>query len=202
MDVNNIHFTALELKIVRYIFKHYKDKHNARQLARILRINHAHTNKLCGLLVKKRLLISETIGNATYFSFSYNNKLSIKFMQYLLGLEEQLFPKWLSIVLYNLKRFSQHISFGAIFGSSVNNNNFNDVDVLLVYDKNKIKDIKKIKDEIIKSQLIEQPIRYVEITEDDVMLNKDSKTFYNIFSNNLIFYNAEKYVEVIKKCHK
>ncbi|MEK6867208.1 MAG: hypothetical protein AABX98_00150, partial [Nanoarchaeota archaeon] len=75
-------------------------------------------------------------------------------------------------------------------------------DVLLVYDNKNAEKIKKIKEQIRKSQLIEQPIRYVDITEKDIYLNKDNKIFYNILSGNLIFHNAEKYVEVISKCHK
>ena len=79
---------------------------------------------------------------------------------------------------------------------------FNDIDVLLMYKTNKLKDIKKIKDEIRRSDLVEQPIRYVDITEKDILLNKNNKIFYNILSDSLVFYNPEKYVEVIKKWHK
>ena len=91
---------------------------------------------------------------------------------------------------------------GVVFGSSINSDDFNDIDVLLVYDKKESKNINKIKKEIINSQLIEKPIRYVEISESDILLNKNNKIFYNILSKNLIFHNPEKYVEVIKKCHK
>jgi hypothetical protein len=202
MDANNIQFTKIELQIVKYLFKHYKDKFNSRQLAKLLDINHAHANKLCNSLVKKLILKKEYIGNAVYFSFDYENKIAIKFIQYLLALEEKDFPKWLSVVLHSLKKFNEHIILGFVFGSSIKSNKFNDVDVLLVYDKNKIKFVNKIKEEIRNSQLIEQPIRYVDITEKDILLNKKDKIFYNILSENLIFHNPEKYVEVIKKCHK
>ena len=39
-------------------------------------------------------------------------------------------------------------------------------------------------------------------TEKDILLNKEDKIFYNIISDNLIFFNPEKYVEVIRKCRK
>lgn len=202
MDAKNIQFTRIEIQIVRYLFKHYRDKHNARQLAKILDINHAHANKLCNLLATKKLLKKEEIGNSFYFSFDYENKLAIKFMEYLLSLEEKEFPKWLAVVLHNLKKFNKQIEFGLLFGSSIKSSKFNDVDVLLVYSNNKSKEIKKIKEEIRNSQLIEQPIRYVDITEKDIFSNKDDKIFYNIMSDNLIFSNPKKYIEVIKKCHK
>ena len=60
---------------------------------------------------------------------------------------------------------------------------------------------KKIKDEIRKSELVEKPIRYADIAEKDILLNKD-KIFYSILSESLIFHNPEKYVEVIRKCRK
>ena len=89
-----------------------------------------------------------------------------------------------------------------IFGSAIKNSRFNDVDVLLVYDKNKAKEVNKIKAEIRSSGLIEQPIRYVDIIEKDAFLNKDDKIFYNILSDCTVSYNAEKYVGLIKTCRK
>lgn len=202
MAVQGIQFTQIELQIASYLFKHYKEKYNARQLARILKINHAHANKLCNLLALKNLLKKEDIGSSIYFSFNYDHPLALKFMSYVLSLNEMLFPKWLLVVLHSLNKFKGAIIFGAVFGSSIKSNSFNDVDVLLVYDNKKVKQIKQIKDEIRKSQLIEQPIRYVDITEKDIFLNKENKIFYNILSDALLFHNAEKYVEVISRCHK
>ena len=91
---------------------------------------------------------------------------------------------------------------GLIFGSSIKTKDFNDVDILLMYDAKKSNDIKKIKDEIRKSELVEKPIRYVDISEKDILLNKEDKVFYNILSESLIFHNPGKYVEVVRKCRK
>ena len=202
MAVSNIQFTKIEIQIAKYLFKHYKDRYNARQLARILNINHAHANKLCNILSGKKLLTKEEIGNSIFFSYEYNNKMAIKFIEYILSLEEKEFPKWLSTLAHSLKKFKDSIEMGLVFGSSVKAGDFNDIDVLLMYDIEKSKDIKRIKDEIRKSELVEKPIRYVDIAEKDVLLNKEDKIFYNILSESLIFHNPEKYVEVIKKCRK
>jgi len=64
------------------------------------------------------------------------------------------------------------------------------------------KEEEKIKEEIRISQLLEKPIRYAEITEKDILLNKEDKVFYSIMSDNLVFHNPEKYAEMIKKCRK
>jgi len=200
MAVNNIQFTKIEIKIAKYLFKHYKDKLNARQLARILKINHAHANKLCKLLINKNLVVKEEIGNSVYFSYDYKNKLALNFIEYMLSLEE--FPKWLTVLLHNLKKFKEYINMGLVFGSSTKTKDFNDIDILLIYNKNKSKEIKKIKDEIRKSRLMEKPIRYIDITEKDILLNKEDKIFYSIMSDNLIFHNPKKYVEIVRKCHK
>ena len=200
MAVNNIQFTKIELQIAKYLFKHYKDKYNARQLARVLNINHAHANKLCNILADKKLLVKEELGNSVYFSYNYNSKLAVKFIEYLLSLEE--FPNWLIVPLHSLNKFKPLIKLGLVFGSSVMTKDFNDIDVLLVYEKKKSRDVKRIKDVIRKSELLEKPIRYVDITEEDILLNKEDKIFYNIISGNLIFHGPEKYVEIVKKCRK
>ncbi len=200
MAVNSIQFTKVEIQVVRHLFKHCKDKYNARQLARLLDLNHAHINKLCNLLLIKRLLKKEEIGNSAYFSFDYDNALAIKFMEYLLSLEENEFPRWLAVVMHNLKKFSSCVQLGLVFGSSIKSSRFNDIDVLLMYDKSRYREVRKIKEEIMNSQLIEQPIRYVDIAERDIVSSKDDKLFYSILSDSLVFYNSKKYVEVIKKC--
>jgi len=202
MDVNKIQFTKIEIQIAKYLFKHYKDKYNSRQLAKVLVINHAHANKLCNALIKKVILKKEELGNSIYFSFNYESKIAIKFIEYLLTLEEITPPKWLSVVLHSLRKFNEHIILSLIFGSSAKSSKFNDIDVLLVYNKNKTKEINKIKADIRNSKLIEQPIRYVDITEKDVYTNKNNKIFYNILSDCLVSHNAEKYTEVIRKCRK
>jgi len=202
MDVSNIQFTKIEIQIAKYLFKHYKDRYNARQLARILDINHAHTNKLCNLLADKKLLVREEVGNSVFFTYEYDNKLAIKFMEYMLSLEEKEFPKWLSTLPHSLKKFKDCIKMGLVFGSSIKTKDFNDIDVLLMYDVEKSKQIKKIKDEIRKSELVEKPIRYVDITGKDILSNKEDKIFYNILSESLIFHNPEKYAEVVRKCSK
>jgi len=202
MDVNNIQFTKIEIQIVQYMFKHYKDRHNSRQLAKILNINHAHANNLCNLLAEKHLLTKEIIGNSSYFSFKYDNKLAVKFMEYVLSLEEKEFPKQLAVLVHSLKKFKPFIELGLIFGSSIKSKDYHDIDVFLMYKKNKSKYVAKIKEEIRKSQLIGQPIRYIDIAEKDILSNKDDNIFYGIISDNLIFHNPEKYVEVIKKCRR
>jgi predicted transcriptional regulator len=202
MTAENIQFTKIEIQIAKYLFKHYKERYNARHLAKTLDINHAHANKLCNILLEKQILVKEDIGNSTYFSYNYKYKLAIKFIEYILSLEEKEFPKWLDVLLHSLQKFKPYIHVGLVFGSSIKNKDFNDIDVLLIYDSKNSKEVKKIKEEIRKSDLIEKPIRYMDITEKDILSNNEDKVFYSIMSNNLIFYNTEKYVEVIKKCHK
>ena len=202
MTANNIQFTKIEIEIAMHLFKHYKEKYNPRQLAKVLNINHAHANKLCSLLADKNLLKKEEMGNSIYFSYAYHNPFAIKFMEYMLSLEINNAPQWLIVLLHTLKKYDEHIEMGLIFGSSIKTQDFQDIDILLMYDKSKTKIVKRIKDEIRTSELIEKPIRSVDITEEDIALNKENKVFYSMLSDNLVFHNPEKYVAVIKKCHK
>src|SRR3989344_4373387 len=142
MAAKNIQFTKIEIQIAKHLFKHYKDRHNAKQLARILDINHAHANKLCNILSDKKLLSKENIGNSVFFSYDYSNKLAIKFMEYMLSLEEKEFPKWLNVLSHSVKKFKDCIEMGLVFGSSIKIKDFNDIDVLLMYNAEKSKDVK------------------------------------------------------------
>ncbi len=197
MDGKKIQFTPLEIRITTYIFKHYQQKFNARQLARVLEINHAHAQKLCTLLMKKQLLVQERVGNSIYFSYNYNYNLALNFMVYVLSLEE--FPPWLTVLKHSLKKFEKHLTLGLVFGSSIKIEAFNDIDVLLVYHQQKKKTIQGIKEEIRRSELLEKPIRYLEVAEQDILRNKN-KIMYQILSESFVFRNPEKYVEVVRKC--
>ncbi len=197
MSAKNIQFTKIEIQVLKFIFKHFRDRYNARRIARILSLNHAHVNKLCNCLMQKNLLLKEEIGNSIYYKFDYGNSLALKFAEYLLSLEQKEAPKWLSVLMYNLNKFKKHIKFGCVFGSSIKSRKYNDIDVLLMYDKGKAQEINKIKNEIRKAELVEKPIRYVDITEKDILKNKEDKVFYSILSENLIFHNPSKYIEVI-----
>jgi predicted nucleotidyltransferase len=198
MDALDIHFTKIELKLVKYIFKHFKDTYNARCLSKILDLNHAHVNKLCKGLVEKNILNKREMGNACYFVFNYKNKYAIKFVEYLFSVENKEIPQWLSVLKYQLRNFDECIEIGAIFGSSIKKDKFNDIDILLIYNKDKLKNVNRIKKQIIDSELIEKHIRYVEICEKDVLLNIKNEAFYNILSENIIFCGAEKFTEIIK----
>lgn len=198
--IHSLNFTKIEIQLIRFIFKHYKEKLNARQIAKVMGLNHAHLTKLCNLLVAKNLLKKEELGNAAYFEFNYNDKLAQKFMDYLLSLEEA--PSWLAVAVYELKKLVPFLELGLVFGSSIKSKNHNDIDVLLVYKPEKTREIQKIKDVVRKSELIEKPIRYLELTEKDLYLNKEDKILYNALAENLIFHNPEKYIEVIQKCRK
>lgn len=198
MYANKIQFTKVEILILKFIFKHFREKFNARQTARILSLNHAHVNKLCNALVSKKLLKKEDLGNSIYYTFDYDRRLALKFVEYLLSLEIDEIPPWLKVVAYHLEKMKSHIDMGLIFGSSINSNQFNDIDVFLVYDNKKKATIKKIKEQIRKSELIEKPIRYVEMTAKDLEKNQNNKIFYSILSENIILCNSSKFVEVIQ----
>lgn len=192
MVVNNIHFTEIEIQIVKYLFKHFKEKFNARQLARLLSKNHVHVNKLCKLLVKKQLLDKEDLGNSVYYFFNFE-KSSVNFVNYLLKFEN--YPKNLQSLLYKLNSFKELVHFGLIFGSAINSLEYHDVDVLLVYDKNNQKQIRKLKTHIRKSKLIEKPIRYLELTPKD--LDFENPVIYSSISDSLLIFGATKFSKVI-----
>jgi len=196
--IQGLSFTKLELCIVKYFFKHFKEKYTPRHLAKTLEVNHAHTNSICALLLQKGLLTKERIGNGDYYRFNYTNTLAIKFIEYLISLEEKELPKWLVVPFHQLRKFETLIEFGCIFGSSIHSQKHNDIDVLLVYNKKNSKRVGQAKEAIRKTELIEQPVRYVELTPQDIQKNNNDKVFYSILSECLVFCHAEKYVEAIK----
>ncbi len=126
-NIQELSFTKTEIKILKHIFKHYKDRYNARQIAKELSLNHAHINDLCNALEKKNLFIREEIGNSIYYTFDYNNKLALNFIEYLLSLEVKEFPEHLKVLSYNLSKFNEYIKLGCVFGSSIKSNQYNDM---------------------------------------------------------------------------
>ncbi|MBD3209418.1 MarR family transcriptional regulator [Candidatus Woesearchaeota archaeon] len=196
-NIQEVRFTKTEIAITRHLFKHYKEKTNPRQLAKQLRRNHAAINKSCNDLEKKGLIKKEEIGNAHYYHFNYDQKPAKQFIEYLLTLEQQTTSTKLRIILHELERFKEIIHLGLLFGSATTSTAYNDVDVLLIYEKSKKAAVNTIKNQIRQADLIDKPIRYVEMTPKDIQKNKDDHTFYNIMSQNIIFHNPTAYIEAI-----
>jgi hypothetical protein len=191
-------FSKLELTLLKYIFRHYKEKLNPRTLARTLDINHAHATKLCASLAEKSLLKKEELGNSIFYSFNYNNSLSIGFISFILSLEEKESSSDLAVLLHSLKGLEPYLSFGCIYGSSIHKKDYNDIDVLLVYDPKHRSSISKLKDNIRQSGLITKPIRYLEISTEDIKKNKDDPIFYSIISDCMVFSNPQNYAMAIR----
>jgi len=193
MDEKNIQlsFSKAELRIAKHLFKTQK-KQNPRQIAKDLKINHANVNRLCNLLYKKNLLKKEELGNSSYYSYS-NNTHPVNFIAYILTLER--LPVWLNELQHKLEEFKD-IRIGAVFGSAIKRKDYNDIDILLVYEPEDAEKIRKIKDSIRRSQLIKKPIRYVDMTEQDILDNKDDPVIQNMLSDNIIFKGAEEYARL------
>ena len=169
-----------------------------RELAKKLNRNHAYITKSCKELKNKNILTEKIIGKNNVMHFNYENNQAINFVSYLLSLEKDIIPEWLTVIKYNLEKFNQHVDMTILFGSSTYSKKYNDIDVLLVYNKRKKKDMDLIKLEIRKISTISKPIRYTEITLEDINKNLEKLTMYNMLTNNIIIHGSEKYIEVIK----
>ena len=198
-DINifNLSFSKTELALITHFFKHYKEELNARQIARTIGINHAHSYKLCSELEKKRLLKKRVLGTMTYYSFFYEDPYAIKFMEYVLSLENMNSKKHIQVIEHVLREFSDYTKIMLLFGSAVHSKNYRDIDVLLMYEKKNKAKIAKIKENIRAEGLLEKPVHYVDMSFDDLEKNKNNPVFYPMLSNNIILQHAAAYAKVI-----
>ncbi len=105
----------------------------------------------------------------------------------------------LTALQHKLEEFKD-IRIGAVFGSAIKRTDYNDIDIILVYEPENAEKIRKIKDSIRRSQLIKKPIRCVDMTEQDILDNKDDPVIQNMLSDNIIFKGAEEYARL--RCRK
>lgn len=184
-----------EQEILKLLFKDFSADFNSRSISKIIKISHAGAFKILKKLEKREMVIPKRIGKAVIYSLNLGNQIATKETEMIFLLESQNFKRWIE----EFKDLESKVKFLVLFGSVIRNaEQANDVDILIVADKSKLNEIKKIIKKIHKytSKKIHPLIQTINNFKKDV--NEKNKVMMEIIKTGIVLYGQEEYIKLLK----
>lgn len=117
-------------KIILYLLKNL-ELVNINQISRLLKISVGSSFKILKELEKNNLVVSSDLGNAKFYQINLNNEETIKWCEILLSEERRNLKGYPKIYAEEIIKF-EHAELIILFGSVLDNKDFNDVDTLFI----------------------------------------------------------------------
>ena len=122
-------------KIILYLLRNL-ELVNINQISKILNISVGSAFKILKELEKNNIALSSDLGNAKFYQINLNNEETIRWCEILLSEERRNLKGYSKIYAEEIQKFEQ-AELIILFGSVLNNKDFNDVDVLFITNKPK-----------------------------------------------------------------
>ena len=122
-------------KIMLYLLRNL-ELVNINQISKRINISVGSAFKILRELKKNNLVLSSDLGNAKFYQINLNNEETIKWCEILLSEERRNLKGYSKIYSEEIQKF-EYAEIIILFGSILNNKNFNDVDVLFITNKPK-----------------------------------------------------------------
>ena len=122
-------------KIILYLLRNL-ELVNINQISKLLDISVGSSFKILRDLEKNNIVLSSSLGNAKFYQINLNNEETIKWCEILLSEERRNLKGYSKISAEEIQKF-EYAELIILFGSVLNNKDFNDVDVLFITNKPK-----------------------------------------------------------------
>lgn len=182
-------------EIIKLLFRDFLTMYNSRSISKKINISHVGAFKILKKLEKEDIVKHERIGRALIYSLNLDNPIANKEIEMIFLLESQNFKRWVE----EFKNLKDKAKFLILFGSIIRNaEQANDVDILIVADKSKLNDIRKIIQKIqgYTNKKIHPLIQTTDNFKKDV--NETNKVMIEIIKTGIVLYGHEEYVELLK----
>lgn len=162
-----------EQEIIKQIFKNPLEHYNSRSLSKEIGISHVGAFKILRRLEKRRIVKSERIGRAVIYSINNENPVAWKEIELTLAIEASNSLRWVE----EFRSIQKIASFAVLFGSILKDEkNARDIDLLVVADKERFKDIKKEIEE--RNKILSKKVHLILQTPEE--FDKDIKSRNNV----------------------
>ena len=135
------------------------------------------------------------IGKAVIYSLNMNNPVAIKEVEMALVIEAQNYKKWIE----EFKKLEDKVDFAILFGSIIiSENSARDIDILIVAEKNRYNEIKKIINE--KNQISNKKIHLIFQNPEEFRkdVNEKNKVSLEIIKKGIVLFGQDKMRKSIK----
>ncbi len=180
-----------EQEIIKLIFKDFLVMYNSRSISKVIEISHAGAFKILKKLEKRNIVESKEIGRAKIYSLNMKNPVTVKEIETILTIEAQKNKIWLE----EFKELDKKSKIVILYGSIIKDEkNAKDIDLLIVANKNKFKDIKGIIEE--RNKFLNKKIHPIIQTLSELKrdINKKNKVLVEIIKTGFVLFGQDELV--------
>ena len=181
-------------KIILYLLKNL-DLVNINQISKKLNISVGSAFKILKDLEKNNIVLSNDLGNAKFYQITLDNEETIKWCEILLLEERRTLKGYPKIYSEEIQKFG-HAELIILFGSVLNNKDFNDVDVLFI--TNKPKEVTKFCLNL--SKVRTKPIVPLILKKEDFIneIKNKKEVALHIIKTGVVLKGEPKFLEMLK----
>ena len=168
---------------------------NINQISKKISISVGSAFKILKDLEKNNIVLSSNLGNAKFYQINLNNEETIKWCEILLSEERRNLKGYSKVYAEEIQKF-EHAELIILFGSVLNNKDFNDVDVLFI--TNKPKEVTKFC--LSLSKVRTKPVVPLILKKEDLIkeIKNNKDVVLNILKKGIILRGESVFLEVLK----
>lgn len=183
-------------KIVLFLLKNIDELgYNINQISKLNNISVGSAFKILKELEKNKILLKKGINNASHYKLNLNNYETVKLCEFLILGEKRNLKSYAKVYADEIMKFEQ-ADLIMLFGSILNGNDFNDVDVLFVTNQ-----LKKVNDFCLEiSKVRTKPVVPLILKKDDLIkeIRQKKEPIRDIIKKGVILKGESVFMKVIK----
>jgi len=183
-------------KILLFLLKNIDELgYNINQISKLNKISVGSAFKILKELEKNEIVLKKDISNASHYKLNLNNYETTKLCELLLLGEKRNLRGYAKIYAEEIMKFEQ-AKLIVLFGSVLNEKDFNDVDVLFV-----TTDIKKVKNFCLDiSKVRTKPVVPLILRKDDLIkeIKQKKESILDMIKKGIVLKGETIFIEVIK----
>ena len=190
--------TGNEMETLLLLLKDFDADYNANNLSKKLGITPMGALKILKKMEKQKLLNAKQMGKAMFYKPDLNSSYTRTFLEFLLQKKAEETKSRVKRWVKELRKLQNNAEIGILFGSVLEKEKYNDVDLLIVLKQSQNSKINLLINEI--SRISIKKIHVIKQTKEDLKQNikKGDKVVLNAIKNGIVFFGYEQIIKVIQ----
>ena len=189
-----IELTVKEQKAILRVYKDFTNFYNANSLSKTIGITQVGTMKILKRLEKASVMTSKRIGKSLVYKINVSGDFAQRVVGFVLANESSDYERWKEEFKPVYKLSKTVLFYGS---ASRNYPNSRDIDLMIIQDKDNMKETSKTLQEI--QSLLPKKIHAIQATRDDLIKNlkNHNEAMIEIVKTAIVLHGYDEYMEVL-----
>ncbi len=190
--------TGNEMETLLLLLKDFDADYNANNLSKKLGITPMGALKILKKMERQKLLNAKQMGKAVFYKPDLDSNYTKTFLEFLLQKKAEETKSRVKRWVKELRTLQNNAEIGILFGSVLEKESYNDVDLLIVLKQSQNNKINLLINEIRRINI--KRIHVIKQTKEDLKQNikKGDKVVLNAIKNGIVFFGYEQIIKLIQ----